>query len=341
MTGEGLQTSSSLSFSAATASQEAEDAKLASVYFDDTEVLGKNQKLGLACALLEHGAWPLAKQLLDYMPDGYPVGASRRLARALANLVGYSIEPFYRSQCKHWRNDTPVDSNGSGTDAVGAQRQRDSWGKFTHPVEQVTSWSDFEQLLWPWLTYLGPYLALRHEVGVKMMRLMLVRLEGESGGMETDSKDAGEKDISNTIVDICDHCLVPGTSLLSSPNYNYVDELWAILQRFPYQQRYYIYGRWKNVHTLRCWDLAIQRSKVLGMTKYAIKRLAKETAKLIGRQLGKLCHTYPMVALDYMLDKVQDFQNFIGPVVESMRFLSALEFDVLACKLLTMVLEID
>lgn len=52
---------------------------------------------------------------------------------------------------------------------------------------------------------------------------------------------------------------------------------------------------------------------------------------MIGRQLGKLCHTYPLVALDYMLNKVQDFQNFIAPVVDSMRFLSNLAFDVLSC----------
>lgn len=191
-----MQPASSLSFSAATVSQESEDAKIASNHFDDTEVLGKNQKLGLACALLEHGAWPLAKQLLDHMPDGYPVGASRRLARAMANLVGYSIEPFYRTNCKHWRSGeaASADGIGSGIDAA-VQRQRDSWGKFTHSVEQMTSWGDLQRLLWPWLTYLGPYVALRHEVGVKLMRLMLVYLEAGSQNerMEVDSKDSGEE----------------------------------------------------------------------------------------------------------------------------------------------------
>lgn len=68
------------------------------------------------------------------------------------------------------------------------------------------------------------------------------------------------------------------------------------------------------------------------------RRLSKETAKVIGRQLGKLCHVQPLFALDYLLAQVQTFQNFIGPVVESMRFLSNLELDVLSCTLSRAVL---
>lgn len=38
--------------------------------------MSKNQKLGLLCALLEHGAWSYAKQLLDRFPEEYPLGKS-------------------------------------------------------------------------------------------------------------------------------------------------------------------------------------------------------------------------------------------------------------------------
>jgi len=48
-----------------------------------------------------------------------------------------------------------------------------------------------------------------------------------------------------------------------------------------------IYHRWRTIHTDRCWDLNLQRGKVLGMTRYIMKRLSKETAKVMGRQLGK------------------------------------------------------
>lgn len=74
-------------------------------------------------------------------------------------------------------------------------------------------------------------------------------------------------------MNICDGALVPGSSLLDS-NFAYCEELWQILQHFPHEKRYWIYGRWKNVHSPRYWDLTIQRAKVLGMTRYAMKFVA-------------------------------------------------------------------
>lgn len=70
-----------VSFAAAAASQEAEDRRLVAASelaygLDDGELLARNQKLGLVCALMEHGAWPLAKQLLDRIPEGYALGVS-------------------------------------------------------------------------------------------------------------------------------------------------------------------------------------------------------------------------------------------------------------------------
>jgi THO complex subunit 2 len=60
--------------------------------------------------------------------------------------------------------------------------------------------------------------------------------------------------------------------------------------------------------------------------------MTNESVKVMGRQLGKICLTHPTIAFDYMLDRVQTFQNLIMPVVEAMRYLSDLAFDVLSCK---------
>lgn len=93
-----------------------------------------------------------------------------------------------------------------------------------------------------------------------------------------------------------------------------------------------MYGRWKGVHSAKNYELQLQRGKVIGQMKYIMKRMTKETVKVAGRQLGKVCLKHPTIAFDYMLDRVQSFQNLIGPVVESMRYLSDLSFDVLTCK---------
>ena len=71
-------------------------------------------------------------------------------------------------------------------------------------------------------------------------------------------------------MEICDNILVPAASILES-NYAYCEELWQILYRFTYQERFRIYERWRTIHADRNWDLCLQRGKVLGMTRYVVK----------------------------------------------------------------------
>lgn len=156
-----------------------------------------------------------------------------------------------------------------------------SWRKFTHSVEHVTKWEDFSILVVPLLNYLGPYITVRYEVAVKLIRLITIFYD------ENDAKNLPSFAIrkinflflvcfnfaflvNNSMINICDGALVPGSSLLDS-NFAYCEELWQILQRLTPENRYWIYGRWRNVHTTRCWNLNIQRGRVLGMTRYAMK----------------------------------------------------------------------
>lgn len=61
-----------------------------------------------------------------------------------------------------------------------------------------------------------------------------------------------------------------------------------------------------------------------------MKRLTKETAKQCGRQLAKLAHCSPCLVLGYMLTQAQQWDNLIGPVVDSLKFLTSLSYDCLA-----------
>ncbi|KIH50607.1 hypothetical protein ANCDUO_19312 [Ancylostoma duodenale] len=101
-------------------------------------------------------------------------------------------------------------------------------------------------------------------------------------------------------MDIVDEVIVPGLSL-SDYNTGLSEEIWTLLQFFPYTLRYRLYGQ----------------------------RLSKETVRVMGRQLGKLCHIHPITVFDYLLSQVQTFDNLIQPVVESLKFLTNLEFDIL------------
>ncbi|CAK5013732.1 unnamed protein product [Meloidogyne enterolobii] len=274
-------------------------------------VLHTNQKLGLLCSVLEHGNLELAKPLFERLPEIYPFGVSRRIAMAVSNIIGYKIEPFYREKYSHYRDNSSF-------------RMKESWERFTCLPQITKDWNSLFNDACTIAFQLGPYIGARHEVSIKLIRLLNLFYD------DVEAQSLPEREnFLNIIVDLCDSVLVPAASLLDS-NFVYCEELWQILGRLPYQERYRIYHRWRTIHTQRCWELSLQRGKVLGMTRYIMKRLSKDTAKVMGRQLGKLCHSYPTIPLDYLLGKVQEFQNFIGPVVDSIRFLSSLEFDVLA-----------
>lgn len=76
--------------------------------------------------------------------------------------------------------------------------------------------------------------------------------------------------MTNSIYSIVDFCLLPSLSI-GEPNFTYNEELWAILSRIPYQGRYWMYGRWKTVHSADNYELQLQRGKVVGRMKYIMK----------------------------------------------------------------------
>lgn len=55
--------------------------------------------------------------------------------------------------------------------------------------------------------------------------------------------------------------------------------------------------------------------------------------KATGRQLCKVAHTFPGVVFDSLITQVQTFDNFVTPTVDSLKNLTPLEYDILACEL--------
>ena len=60
------------------------------------------------------------------------------------------------------------------------------------------------------------------------------------------------------------------------------------------------------------------------------RRLTKENVKPSGRQIGKLSHSNPTILFDYILSQIQKYDNLIAPVVDSLKYLTSLNYDVLA-----------
>uniref|UniRef100_A0A0N4UJS0 THO complex subunit 2 n=1 Tax=Dracunculus medinensis TaxID=318479 RepID=A0A0N4UJS0_DRAME len=198
----------------------------------------------------------------------------------------------------------------------------------TLSLEIVGSWSELASVILPVLYYVGPMIAYRPKAVVKLVRLMAVFFEEKTRDPDL-IKLTHSDAISNAFIDAADEVLIPSLSL-SGGNCALSEELWNLVSHFSYVIRYRMYSRWKTVHTSRHPQINICRGKTFGMTRYVVKRLSKETVRMMGRQLGKLCHMHPAVVFDYILDQIQTFENLIEPVVESIRFLSNLEYDILS-----------
>lgn len=64
--------------------------------------------------------------------------------------------------------------------------------------------------------------------------------------------------------------------------------------------------------------------------RQSLKRLTKDNAKQIGRQIGKMAHSNPGIVFDQILSQIQKYDNLIVPVVDAMKFLTYLGFDLLS-----------
>merc|ERR1712142_741276 len=126
-----------------------------------------------------------------------------------------------------------------------------------------------------------------------------------------------------------DEVMLPSLALLPC-NCCVSDELWQLLKSLPYTFRYRLYGQWKNDSYNSHARLIRAKADCLERGKYIMKRLTKESVKPSGRHLGKLSHSNPGIIFEYVLSQIQKYDNFILPVVDSLKYLTPLSYDVLA-----------
>lgn len=165
------------------------------------------------------------------------------------------------------------------------------------------------------LNKLGPF--IHHDV---LLIIKIVRI-GRSL-MCSDESDA----VRYEIIQLLDECILPSLSFIDS-NYGLSEEVWQLLKCFPYSIRYTLYH---NLKTELPNSTSIKnRSSIIKQIKYIMKRLTKENIRMFGRAIGKLTHSNPSILFEYILSQIQSYDNLIGPVVDSFKYLTSMSYDVL------------
>ncbi|XP_051716766.1 THO complex subunit 2 isoform X3 [Ctenopharyngodon idella] len=270
-----------------------------------------NQKLGLLEALLRIGDWQHAQSIMDQMPAFYAT-SHKAIAIALCQLLHLTVEPLYR------RAGVPKGAKGGlMTPLRNKQAPR--------PAE---SFDDLSRDVFTMLCYLGPHLSHDPILFAKIVRLGKSFMKEYQSESRQDIKDKTDSLLS-CFLSIADQVLLPSLSLMEC-NACMSEEIWGFFKLFPYQHRYRLYGQWKN-ETYGNHPLLVKiKAQTVDRAKYIMKRLTKENVKPSGRQIGKLSHSNPTILFDYILSQIQWYDNLITPVVDSLKYLTSLNYDVLA-----------
>ncbi|KAF4026732.1 hypothetical protein G4228_019018 [Cervus hanglu yarkandensis] len=271
-----------------------------------------NQKLGLLEALLKIGDWQHAQSIMDQMPPYY-AASHKLIALAICKLIHITIEPLYR------RVGVPKGAKGSPVSALQNKRA----------PKQAESFEDLRRDVFNMFCYLGPHLSHDPILFAKVVRIgKSFMKEFQSDGSKQEDKEKTEV-ILSCLLSITDQVLLPSLSLMDC-NACMSEELWGMFKTFPYQHRYRLYGQWKN-ETYNSHPLLVKvKAQTIDRAKYIMKRLTKENVKPSGRQIGKLSHSNPTILFDYILSQIQKYDNLITPVVDSLKYLTSLNYDVLA-----------
>ncbi|GAA5837682.1 hypothetical protein JCM3766R1_000555 [Sporobolomyces carnicolor] len=123
--------------------------------------------------------------------------------------------------------------------------------------------------------------------------------------------------------------LLPSISLLTNHSVSSL-EIWEILNLFPIEKRFELYGEWKDVWYRKVPSLSVRKAEAEKEVKSILRRLSTDNVKQLGKSLAKVAHTNPTVIWSVVLNQVMSYDNLILPVIDAARYLTDLGYDVLA-----------
>jgi THO complex subunit 2 len=191
----------------------------------------------------------------------------------------------------------------------------------------ASTFEAFRTIVIRMLLALGPYSSDDPVLLYKVLRILKAALGISNGNSSITSSITC---LYYDILTIMDEVFLPALAL-SEGNCCLAEEIWSILRIYPYHCRYRLYGQWKSGTYTQHPPLMRRKADIQKRSKAIMQRISKENVKPTSRKIGKVTNSSPVLVLfDYVLAQIQPYDNLIGPVVDSLKYLTSLSFDVLA-----------
>jgi THO complex subunit 2 len=278
-----------------------------------------NQKFGILCGMFAIGAWDAAVEYINYLKStGANPNGDSRVIRASCSFCrtllvdAYKLLPLeLNPSCL---NLSKVNSNSNHT----ATNNGTSSSNATHEI-----FDELASLIGPVLSFIGEGISVDTVLFSKVCRLLRYIVHKLPNVF---CKQTQKEWIEKIIVNV----LLPGLAMVNPGNAGMANELWGLLKLFPFGERYRAYAKLKSeLYSLRT-PLVLRRAQIVEASRNKLRRLASETIKKQGRHLGKLALSNPVVVFTTILDQVEVYDNMIPTVVDCMKYMSELSYDVLS-----------
>ena len=302
-----------------------------------------DQYAGLLVAMLRLRAWGLAREYMRVLKEWRCLAVvldHAQVVTAFVRFATFMISDMYEAHASpralssslRAAQSQPDGSEHKSTDtltceALAAALAADGAASLAKPC---TSLAEFVSDACP------VFLSVAHRLSSDPIALTkLVRVVGYLVQREADLRTAmasKSPDAGRAVHRLLTDSILPSISLLDSPNPALLYELWAILGEMPCSYRFALYDFWRCAVYDRELALQYARAQARVAAKQVIKRVAKDKEKLrlAARQFAKLTHTNPIVAVEALLNNIQTYDNLIPAVVDSIKYLTPLAFDVVA-----------
>jgi THO complex subunit 2 len=130
----------------------------------------------------------------------------------------------------------------------------------------------------------------------------------------------------NAWIGVTRKLLMPVVSMTDG-NQGVVNEIWKLLECFPIETRYSMYGEWSMVASKRIPELKSMVATTERKTRDLLKRIHKENVKEMALQLAKVAVSNPVTVMQVVLSQVEGYDNLIECIVDAAKYFTPLGFD--------------